>query len=316
MPKDTNKDPLDDIFADLDGDDDGKKVDLGENDELKKMQEQLDASEKKIKGLLNETKAQRRKRQESDARYDKLTETVNNVLLTRPTPKVGKTSVEKVDDTLKFDYDDDGNPVAKTDQLKAIHAEELNALNTKVANLEAMLQQGNEAQSAADEGQKKINAIVGSDDRFGPAYNKYQAARKWVEDKVIGYQEENQIGGLMTSGQALDEVFDDATTADFAAAFPGINLERVVTAEDGQTHFRKTLSSIADAMSPTGNDDDKGKRISKLMQKPNGLGKAANAKAGEISMEDRLKSLSTEDLLNMTDDQEKLIMKALAKGDD
>jgi hypothetical protein len=311
------KDPLDDIFADLDdGDDkDDGKLDLGEKDELKDLKSQLEKSEKKIAGLLNETKAQRRKRQESDARYDKLTETVNNVLLTRQTPPVGKTAVAKVDDTLKFDYDDDGNPVAKTDQIKELHAEELKAMNDKIANLEALLQQNTQAQGAADEGRKVIDAIVGSDERFGPAYNKYQAARKWVEDKVVDYQNENQIGGMMTSGQALDQVFDDSATADFAAAFPGISLERVVTAEDGQTHFRKTLSSIATAMSPN-DENDKGKRISKLMQKPSGLGKSANAKGGELSMVERLQSLSSEDLLGMSDDQEALIMKALAKAED
>ena len=310
------KDPLDDIFADLDDDDEGKKdLDLGEKDDLKAMQAQLAASEKKIAGLLNETKAQRRKRQESDARYDKLTDTVNSVLLTRQTPPVGKTAVDKIDDTLKFDYDDDGNPIAKTDQIKALHAEELSALNEKVSNLEALLQQNTNTVAAKDEGQRKIDAIVGSDERFGPAYGKYQAARKWVEDKVVEYQQENQIGGMMTSGQALDDVFDDSNIADFTAAFPGINLERVVTAEDGQHHFRKTLSSIADAMSPSGDDDDKGKRISKLMNKASGLGKSANAKGGELSMVERLKSLSTEDLLNMTDAQEKTIMAALRKDE-
>jgi hypothetical protein len=55
----TDKDPLDDIFDDLDGDDDGTKPDLGENDDLKALKAQLEASEKKIAGLLNETKAQR-----------------------------------------------------------------------------------------------------------------------------------------------------------------------------------------------------------------------------------------------------------------
>ena len=309
------KDPMDDIFADLDdGDGKEKDLDLGEKDDLKDLQAQLAASEKKNAGLLNETKAQRRKRQESDARYDKLTDTVNSVLLTRQTPGVVKPPADKVADTLKFDYDDDGNPIAKTDQIAAIHAGELKQLNDKVANLEALLQQNSNAQGAADEGRKKIDAIVGSDERFGPAYSKYQTARKWVEDKVVDYQNDNEIGGLMTSGQALDSVFDDAATADFAAAFPGISLERVVTAEDGQTHFRKTLSSIATAMSP--NDDDKGKQISKLMNKASGLGKSANAKGGELSMVERLKSLSTDDLLGMSDDQEKLIMNALAKAED
>jgi Skp family chaperone for outer membrane proteins len=308
------EDPLDDIFSDLEDDDDEKKLDLGEKDDLKDLQSQLAASEKKIAGLLNETKAQRRKRQESDARYEKLSDTVNNVLLTRQTPPVDK-PVDAVAETLKFDYDDDGNPVAKADQIKALHAEELEKMNDKIANLEALLQQSTQAQGAADEGRKKIEAIVGSDERFGPAYSKYQAARKWVEDKVVDFQNENQIGGMMTSGQALDTVFDDAATADFAAVFPGINLERIVTAEDGQTHFRKTLSSIATAMSPN-DGGNKGARISKLMQKPSGLGKSANAKGGELSMVERLQSLSSEDLLGMDDAQEKLIMKALSKAED
>lgn len=309
------KDPLDDILADLEDDDD-KKTDLMSPEDVKALKAQLEERDKKIAGLLKETQQQRKKRQDTETRLDELTRTVSGILTTRQTVPV-VSPVQKIDAVIKGDYDDDGNPIVKADQLKAIHADEINALNHKVASLEALLQASVQSQSAEVDGQKTINAIVGSDERFGPAYNKYQAARKWVEDKVLDYQKENNLGGIMTSGQALDEVFDDSVEAEFAARFPNINLERVVTAEDSKRHFRNTLSSIAETMTPdTGSEDRKKGSLNKLLRKPSALGKSPNAKGSEATLLERLKSFSTEDLLKMSDEQAAAIERALSKEEE
>ena len=309
----TEKDPLDDVLADLGGDDDDDKTGLLTPDDLAALKAQLEEKEKKITGLLKEAQSQRKKRQETESKLDDLTKTVTGILAHRQTVPVVQTPAQKVDKVLKGDYDADGNPVVDVDQVKALHADELKSLNNKIASLEALLQAQVSNHQAESEGQKTINAIVGSDERFGPAFNKYQNARKWVEDKVIEYQRENNIGGIITSGQALDEIFDDTLEADFAAKFPNMNLEKIVTAEDSKRHFRNALSSIAETMAPQGNDDTGSKRISTLLKKPSGLGKSTNAKGSEMNIIERLKSISTQDLLEMTDDQAKAIERALAK---
>ena len=308
-------DELDAILADLEDPikDPDKDLDM-DSDDVKKLKEELEAKEKKIAGLLNETKAQRKKRQETEQRLNTLTDTVNKVLASRQTAvPATQTPQQKMDAILKGDYDDDGNPIINAESVKGLVAPEVKTLQDRIANLEAMLQATTQAQQSESEGTKIINAIVGSDERFGPAYQKYQTARKWVEDKVIEFQRENNIEGIISPGQALDYIFDDESEDEFKSLFPDMDLETIVTAEESQRHLRKTLDIIADAMSPKGNDNEKGNRINKLLQKPSGLGKSANAKGAELSIIDKLQNFKTDDLLNISDEQEKAILKALAK---
>lgn len=309
-----DKDPLDSILADLTEDD--NDLDF-ESDDDKALKAEMAAKDKKIAGLLKEAKSQRKKRQDVETRLNELQDTVTNILASRQSPADDiKTQAQKVDDIIKGEYDDDGNPVIKTDALTGAVDEKTKALEEKVANLEALLQAGQQAQSAEAEGQKIINAIVGSDDRFGPAYNKYQTARKWVEDKVVEYQNENQIQGYMSSGQALDYVFDDEAEAEFRDSFPDMDLTAVVTAEDSQRHLKGMLTSIADAMSPeTGTDDDGQSRVKKLMKKPSSLGSRSDQKTGQLDLLDRLKGMSPDDLMGISDAQEQQILEALRRED-
>lgn len=308
------RDELDDILKDLEGGADGDNQ--GDNENLDSLKAQLAELKKQNAGLLNEAKSQRKKRQEADARVDKLTSSVSDVLKQRAAvgQALAGAAAPNAAETLVFDYDDDGNPVAKAEQIKSILSPDVKQMQERIEHLEAMLQESVRSQQAESEADKVINAIVGSDERYGPAYSKYQNARKWVEDKVVEYQRENNIGGLMTSGQALDYVFDDDLEADFAAKFPGINLERVVTAEDSQKHFKNTLASIANAMSPTRNDDDNKGRFKKVLSKPGSLGRSANAQ-NNMSLEERLSSLTPKDVLEMSDDNVKALERLLEKAE-
>lgn len=275
--------------------------------ELEKKVEEL---EKKNMGLLNETKAQRRKRQEVEQRLDKLTGTVEGILTNRVTGSE-QTPVVEAPKKIVLEYDEDGNPVLDTSVLGNGSTAQVKALEDKIANLEALLQATSMERETASQAERVIQAIVGEDERYGTAYSKYQNARKWVEDRVVEFQNEHNLDGQMTSGQALDHVFDEDLENEFKSKFPNIDLERVVTAEDSQRHFRNTLAAIADASSPDSSRE--GERMKRVLGKPSSLGTNKNAKGASLGMDERLANISTEDILGLSDAQAAQLEKALAR---
>jgi hypothetical protein len=82
----------------------------------------------------------------------------------------------------------------------------------------------------------------------------------------------------------------------------------VTTAEDSQHHFRQMLSHTADKLAPSEPDS----RLTQVLNKPSGLGKSANAKAGEIPLSEKVSQLSATDIMNLTDAQIEALQKSLA----
>ena len=311
---------LEDILKDLDGnvdkDVDGAADKTGGGETIESLKVLLEEREKKIAGLLKETKAQRRKRQDTEERLNKLTDTVQTILTKRNVLSDDKKNDKQADDTITLNYDKEGNPIVSRGQLKGDLVDpEVRALQEKIANLEANLQATRQVQESESEATKIISTIVGSDERFGPAYNKYQTARSWVEEKVIEFQKDNDISGFMSSGQALDYVFDKELRDEFKKNFPGMNLDSVVIAEDSKTTFKNTLSEIADSMTPGKGNDGKG-NLKQLLSKPSGHGRSANALGGQVSLEETLGSLTATDILNMPEDKIASLEKLLAKQGD
>jgi hypothetical protein len=163
--------------------------------------------------------------------------------------------------------------------------------------------------------QKTIETIVGENEGYGGAYNKYRSARQWVEDKVVDFQRMNNIQGTLSSGQALDHVFNDDLTQEFDSTFDGIDLVDVITAEDSTSHFRRMLSNMSKDMTPKP-DNQPDSRFQKVLQKPSGLGKSANAKGGELPLSERAGNMSPSDILSLSDSQIEALEKALLKEEE
>jgi hypothetical protein len=307
------KDKVDELLDDLDPDDPDKDtdLDLDKSDDVKELEDKIAKLEKKNMGLLNETKTQRRKRQQVEERLDKLTGTVENILTQKQTvtgdsPDTGVT----IPDKIVLDYDEDGNPVLEPNKVVAAATAEL---NERIANLESMLQASVQQQQNTEDSTKVINSIVAEDERYGSAYNKYQGARKWVEDKVVEFQNDNNVQGFMSSGQALDHVFGEDLEEEFKNKFPGIDLERVVTAEDSQRHFRNTLASIAGSSGVSPDDVESGNKFKQVLAKPSSLGANANQKGAQLSVVEKLSNLTSEEIIGLSDDAVSQIEKALAR---
>lgn len=285
---------------------------LPSRDDISGLREEIDALNKEKHGLLKNVKQERSRRQEISGRLNQLTDTVNGILATKENagnapevdPETGKLAVK---------WTEDGEGFIKADQIDEL----LSPYTDKIAELEMMIQNSTAKNSAEMTAEKVRQAIVGEDERYEPAYRKYQAARRWVVDQVTDFAQANQVGRPLTSGEALDYVFvDKDLEAEFAAAYPGLDIEDIVTAEDSKRHMRRTLSNMANAMTPSEDKTLSAKtpdsRFQKVLKKPSALGNSTNAKAGQETVLDKLNSLQSQDYMDLTDAQVDALLRAVA----
>lgn len=322
MPEEKNESAIDDLFENLDKDDtipteedgnDGTSEggDDKQEESTNELKEQLEAMQKERQGLLNAAKAERHKRQEMKSSLDSLTTTVNNILQQRQAVKNGDT--DNIGIPVEFSEDGD-QAFVKQDKI----AELLNPLHQKIGQLENALQISNSVNEGHRKAQEVINTIVNSDDRFGDVYNKYQGAREWLNEQVVEFQRDNNLDGVMTSGQALDKVVSDDLEAEFNKKFPGFNIIDVATAEDSQRHFNNMLANTANVFeslngksnnnSETNKDSSKFKKI---INKPAGLGSATNGKGNELSITEKVGKLDATEIMGLSDAQAKQLEQAI-----
>ena len=291
------------------------KIEEEDETNLDDLKEQIAALEKEKKGLLAATKDERKKRQDITAKLNQLEGAVGSILSQRQRDE--QVLENATGDTKKtgipVDYDDDGNAWVDPDALAPI----LTPYQQKIAELEQKLQLTNSAQSAAMEAEKVKQRIIGEDERFEPAANRYRAARKWVEDAVLDFAKTNNIDRPITSGEALDYVFDKNMRSEFEEQFKDVDLVDVVVAEDSKELFRRTLDHIAASMNPSADlTSPKSKmdsRFQKVLNKPSALGNQANAKAGQLSIMDKIENLKSTDIVELSDEQVATLERALGR---
>ena len=113
----------------------------------------------------------------------------------------------------------------------------------------------------------------------------------------------------------MDYVFDTQLRKEFANEFDGLDLVDIVTAEDSQDHFRRMLNNVATVMTPedntetTGPKDKMDSRFQKVLNKPSSLGNQANAKAGQLTILEKVGNLNTTDIMDLSDSQIEALMK-------
>jgi hypothetical protein len=308
---DNDGDFLDSLLDVEESTDDTK--DVPSNEDVDALKEQIKALDKEKQGLLQGVKTERRKRQEITGRLNQLTDTVNNILEQRDTAQEildSQRAATTPPRGIPVEYGEDGEAFINPSVFEKM----IQPYQQKINQLEEEIQISEASQAAQTEADKIKDAIIGEDERFYLANSKYQAARKWVVDQVIDFSRQNGINQTITSGQALDFVFDKPLQDEFLGKFPDLNLVDVVTAEDSQHHFRQMLSNVAGATSmidnigPEPKQDD---RFQKVLQKPSTLGNQANAKAGALSISEKMSQLTPEQISELTDAQMEAFEKAL-----
>lgn len=306
-----SKDLLDELLEDIDEeeDDDGTGS-LPSNDDIKALQEKLLSVEKEKNGLLQDVKSERRKRQDMSGRLAQLTDTVNGVLSTRQQLAADPLSMPGSKPAgIPVEFDDDGDGQISTAAIQNL----LTPYEQEIQNLKLQLQQTSSSHDAQREAENIKRSIIGEDERFDTASRKYDSARRWVVDQVTDFAQQRQIGRALTSGEALDYVFDDRLENEFKAQFPELRLDDIVTAEDSQRHYRNTLSHIAEALTPKENNSPTmDGRFQKVLNKPSGLGNTTNAKGGELSIAEKVGNLATDDIMSLSDAQIAALHRAMA----
>ena len=301
---------IDELLEDTkDENDDGTK-NLPSREDISSLREEIDALTKEKHGLLKNVKQERTRRQEISGRLNQLTETVNGILAKKQ--DVIPEPASKQAGKLPVTWTEDGEGFIETDKLNDM----LTPYQERIAELEAMVQNSTARNSAELQAEKVRQSIVGEDERYEGAYRKYQAARKWVVDQVTDFVRVNEVGRALNSGEALDYVFSDKSLEDeFKAAFPNMDIEDIVTAEDSQRHLRRTLNTLAKAMSPSEDEAHSARkpdsRFQRVLNKPSALGNNANAKAGHESVLDKMSSLKSTDIMDLSDAQVEALLKAV-----
>jgi len=300
---------------DLDPNEDPDKLPTGED--IKALNEQIETLNKEKHGLLQSAKSERRKRQEISGRLTQLTETVNGILTKRDAAADILEQQKPADPTapkgIPVTITDDGDAFVDPENIQKM----IEPYQSKINELEQNIQLTKQTATADQEAERVKNAIIGEDERFFTVNSKYQAARKWVLDQVVDFSRQNGINHELTSGQALDFVFNKELQSEFGEKFEDMTLVDVVTAEDSQHHFRQMLTNATKDVEgePTTGvtklDPKIDSRFQKVLDKPSGLGNQANAKAGVLSISEKMASLTTEEILGLTDAQAAAFEKAL-----
>lgn len=288
-------------------------------DEINALKAKVEELELAKTGLLKAKQAQTMKRQGAEDRLSQVEGAINTMLSQRQQQGMESVSVSQAADArsqgIPVTYDDDGNGWIDPSYI----AELTSPYAQRINELEARLLQTDAASNANVQATKIMDGIIGEDERYGSASGRYRAARKWVEDAVFEFTKTNGINQPLSSGQALDNVFTDKWVQDeFSKNFEGVDLIDVVTAEDSEMNFRRTLSNIAETMTPKDDDltqpkDKMDSRFQKVLDKPSALGGQANAKAGQLTVLDKVNNLSSEDLLDFSDEQIDTLLKLAGK---
>jgi hypothetical protein len=312
---------LDDLLAsELKVEDDDPAGKLPTVEDIAALQEQLDEANKEKHGLLQSVKAERQKRQELSGRLSQLTDTVNTILETKQNAPAPQPSADPTQSTpsvggIPVTFTEDGEGFIDPKQLN----EWASPYQQRINELEQQLQLTSNTHNAEAEAEKVKASIIGEDERYHLANSKYQAARKWATDRVMDFIQTQGINRQLSSGEALDYVFDKATQDEFKAQFPELNPVDIITAEDSQHHFRTMLNNVADAMTPVTPEPvaepnaNMDSRFQKVLNKPSGLGNAANAQAGALSITEKVGNLAVDDILNLTDTQIQALEAAMSK---
>ena len=286
-------------------------------EDVEALKTQISSLEKEKQGLLAATKAERTKRQATAGRLEQLESAVTGILSQRQQKGMESLSVHEASVAQKKGlpviYDEDGNGWVDQDAVNNL----VSPYEQKIMDLEARLQQVNTNSQAQDAADKVREGIIGEDERYGFAAGRYRAARKWVEDAVFDYAKENGIKRALTSGEALDYVLDKELRDEFSELFKNIDVIDIVTAEDSQDHFRRMLSHVADVVTPKEEQQLPGPRMDsrfqKVLNKPSNLGRNANAKAGQLSVMDRIENLRPSDINKLSDKDIDTILQAMSR---
>jgi hypothetical protein len=269
-------------------------------------------------GLLQAKQAEKQKRQETAERLSGLEGTLNGILSQRQQAGMESVSESQAAEAqrrgLPVEYDADGNGWI---DMNALGQELLSPYEQKLMELDNKINMLNGRTQAVDEAERVRQALIGSDERFDAAGRKYRAARQWLEDRTAEHARRQGRRHAYSSGEVLDQVVDADVAAAFKEQFGDIDVYDIVTAEDSKVSFQRMLNNVANVLTPSDVETSPAQkmdsRFQQVLQKPSTLGNQANAKAGELSIYDKVNNLTTQDIMDLDDKTVEALMRAAGK---
>jgi hypothetical protein len=293
-----------DLLKLLDEDDDDFEDEKSADDKIAELTEIVSDLKNENKGLLKAKQDEKRKRQEHQSKLSKIEEKLNAIIESKN--KTTQTVESITDKGLTLEFTEDGVPFVPKDKLTEL----VDPTQEKIKDLEKQIQAAITSGQAAMQADKFVRDVLSEDERYPAVYKKYKDALKWVENKVIDYQNENDLRGKLTSAQAMDLVFkpNPKLKEEFINEFEDMSLISVIIAQDSEEFFR----SMLDSNLPKNKTNDDNVRFNKVRQKPSSLvNSPKSSKGDELSVVDKLDSLSTTDIYNLKDTQINSLLEAL-----
>jgi len=283
---------------------------------LQQLEDEKNELERKHRGVFKELKSERRTRQEMGEQYNNLSKTIQQIIQQRQAAQT--VEPQQTINGIPVEFDENGDAFIPQEKLVGLTKplqDRIESLQKSMATTKGQMEQQAAAQAA-------INNVLSEDERYPDVWPVYQKARAWANDAVIDWQQENEVQGVIKSNDALKYIFDSKLQSEFNKQFPGLSLEHIVTAEDGDYFLKRTLANIADAVFaeeeeeavvPTKKVASKSSKFSKVLNKPNGLGASANKSGSQKSIIDTAESLSSLDALDLSDAQADALIRALER---
>ncbi|KKN27447.1 hypothetical protein LCGC14_0864630 [marine sediment metagenome] len=301
--EDQSKAEMDSLLDDgKDPDDPDKKKDKEDEPTLEDRFANL---EKENKGLYESMKAERGKRQELEGKMQGITDVFSESMARREELADQKKAESPKIDRLAVQVDDDGAAfIPIDDNLKALLASShaTGASKEDVTEIKNQMARNMAIQQQEQGFQDTVQSIVGEDPAYASAHNQLQKAADWFNDKIIRYQEANDLSGIMSTGEALDVAESENIESDFNKQFPGLDMERAVRMYDGKRDLRIALKSVAGTETP-GGDKTAAANLKEIAGKASNLSQMRNQKGtkGTLTL-DEIADRSDE-IEDMSDEQ-------------
>jgi hypothetical protein len=298
--------------------DDPNKKDGDDNKTNFVTVEEFQALQKQNKGLIKDLQGERTKRQHMSGKYDQLSTTVNEILIKSKASKA-------VDDVKKakgiaIEYDDEGHPYvpqSAIDELVTNVNKSVNTVGSAVQDLATIQDQNNQAK-------QRLDAVIGRKPEYADVYNRVNAARSFINDKVIEWQKQTGYQNAVSEEDVLTLIQrGDIDMSEFNKTYEGFDVDDIVRSHLTDYTLEKAMNGVL-ALSQQGDDDDSqddgdntnnkaSDTFKKVLSKPNSLGSAANNKGSKTDPFERLAQVSADDLLSLTDDDEAALLEAMAR---
>ena len=280
---------------------------------LKDVLGKVSVLERERDGLLGAKVAETKKRQAVEAKVNQINETIAGMKARRALPEVETEEETPTPEYIaaEVDFDDDDNPVVKTDSaaIRKLVADEAKKLVDAATKPLADKLNANESQTANQRAvaaqQKLVEDIIGTNEAYPQAFK--DIGEQFADlDKL--YTRYVQVHGIEGQGpdEAIDLIVSTEIADQFKEKYPGVDPELLVEvryAPSQAVYSRKLKRALSLTAKPKEEPKPKDTPVASALGKPGNLGSlpAAN-KSGGASLDD-IAGLDFDDTINLSDSE-------------